>query len=237
MTLNSRLIATFLTLSLAVGGAHANVYTLGVVMQARRAYLGDAAASAGASVYDGDCLSTDAKGSLILRSGDSTIYLSNATRVVLRGITNDAKAAQTEVGAGTVIFSMPSAATMVISAGGATIRPDTNGPTVGQITVIDPKSFQISARKGTLKVSYYDDSEVVPEGNSYRVELYRLDDSPAATAVEGKPRHANKRKRIALFLIAGGAVAAAVAAGVATAGSTSGTPSGLAKDFESPDHP
>ena len=237
MTFNSRLTAILLTLSLAVGNARANVYTLGVVMQARRAYLGSAAASAGASVYDGDRLSTDARGSLVLRSGDSTIYLSNATQVVLRGITKDAKAAQAEVAAGTVVFSMPSAATMVISSGGATIRPDTNAPTLGQITVIDQKSFQISARKGALKVSYYDDSEVVPEGNSYRVELYRSDDSPTATAIAGKPRRSNKRKRIALFLIAGGAVAAAVAAGVATGGAGSNTSSGIAKDFESPDHP
>jgi len=132
---------------------------------------------------------------------------------------------------------MPSAATMVISSGGATIRPDTNAPTLGQITVIDQKSFQISARKGALKVSYYDDSEVVPEGNSYRVELYRSDDSPTATAIAGKPRRSNKRKRIALFLIAGGAVAAAVAAGVAYGRRRVEYLLGYAKDFESPDHP
>jgi ferric-dicitrate binding protein FerR (iron transport regulator) len=157
--------------------------------------------------------------------------------VVLRGAAKDGNAAQAEVGAGTVIFSIPPAATLVISAGGATIQPDTTAHTIGQITFIDEKSFQISARKGALKVSYHDDSEVVPEGNSYRVELYRSDDSSTATAIAGKPRRSNRRKRIALFLIAGGAVAAAVAAGVATGGAASSSSSGVAKDFESPDHP
>jgi hypothetical protein len=237
MTRNYRTIALLLTPLLTVGGARANVYTLGVVMQARKANLGNAVATAGTSVYDGDRLSTDANGSLILRSGDSTLYLSNATQVVLRGAGKEENAAQAEIGAGTVVFSIPPAATMLISAGGATIRPDTNAPTIGQITFIDEKSFQISARKGALKVSYYDDSEVVPEGNSYRVELYRSDDSHTATAIAGKPRRSNKRKRIALFLIAGGAVGAAVAAGVATGGPASSSSSGVAKDFESPDHP
>jgi hypothetical protein len=237
MTRNYRSIALLLTPLLTVGGARATVYTLGVVMQARKANLGNAVATAGTSVYDGDRLSTDANGSLILRSGDSTLYLSNATQVVLRGAAKDGNAAQAEVGAGTVTFSIPPAATLVISAGGATIQPDTTAHTIGQITFIDEKSFQISTRKGALKVSYHDDSEVVPEGNSYRVELYRSDDSSTATAIAGKPRRSNKRKRIALFLIAGGAVGAAVAAGVATGGPASSSSSGVAKDFESPDHP
>ena len=210
MKRNPRLVATVLTLSLAPGSAGANVYTLAVVMQARHANLGSSAAATGASIFDGDRLSTDAKGSLFLRTGGSTIYLSNATQVVLRSGTNGGKGAQ-EVGAGTGVFSMRPVAPMVISAGGATIHPSANLPTIGQITVIDQKSFQISARKGTLRILYYDDSELVPEGNSYRVELDRFDDSATATADQNSPRHPRKRKRIALFLIVGGAIAAAVA--------------------------
>jgi hypothetical protein len=232
MKRNPRLIATVLTLSLAPGSDRANVYTQAVVMQARHANLGSSAVTAGASIFDGDRLSTDAKGSLLLRGGGSTIYLSNATQAVLRSVTNGGKDAQAEVGAGTVVFSIQPATPMVISAGGATIHPDTNLPMIGQIAVIDQTSFQISARKGTRRVSYYDDSEIVPEGNSYRVELYRLDDSATATADQGTPRHPKKRKRIALFLIVGGAIAAAAAAG-AMAGTAAGSSSGLAKDFES----
>ncbi len=205
MKRNPRLVATVFTLSLAPGSAGANVYTLAVVMQARHANLGSSAATTGASIFDGDRLSTDAKGSLFLRSGGSTIYLSNATQVVLRSGTNGGKGAQAEVGAGTVVFSMRPVAPMVISAGGATIHPSANLLTIGQITVIDQKSFQISARKGTLRILYYDDSELVPEGNSYRVELDRFDDSATATADQNSPRHPRKRKRIALFLIVGGA--------------------------------
>jgi hypothetical protein len=236
MKRNSRLIATVLTLSLAPGSAGANAYTLAVVMPARHANLGSSAVTTGASIFDGDRLSTDSKGSLLLRSGGSTIYLSNVAQMVLRSGTNGGKDAQAEVGAGTVVFSMRPVAPMAISAGGATIRPGANLPTIGQITVIDQKSFQISARKGTLRISYYDDSEIVPEGNSYRVELDRLDDSARATADKNSPRHPRKRKRIALFLIVGGAIAAAVAAG-AMAGTAAGSSSGLAKDFESPTNP
>jgi hypothetical protein len=98
MKRNPRLVATVLTLSLAPGSAGAKVYTLAVVMQARHANLGSSAATTGASIFDGDRLSTDAKGSLFLRSGGSTIYLSNATQVVLRSGTNGGKGAQAEVG-------------------------------------------------------------------------------------------------------------------------------------------
>jgi hypothetical protein len=74
-----------------------------------------------------------------LRSGGSTIYRSNATQAVLRSATKGGKDAQAEIGAGTVVFSMQPAVPMMISAGGATIRPDTHLPTIGQITVIDQK--------------------------------------------------------------------------------------------------
>jgi hypothetical protein len=92
MKRNPRLIATVLTLSLAPGSAGANVYTLAVPMQARHANPGTSAVTAGASIFDGDRLSTDARGSLLLRSGGSTICLSNATQVVLRSVQTEGKA-------------------------------------------------------------------------------------------------------------------------------------------------
>jgi hypothetical protein len=57
MKRNPRLIATVPAMSLAPGGARANVYTLAVVLQARHANLGSSAVTAGASIFDGDHLS------------------------------------------------------------------------------------------------------------------------------------------------------------------------------------
>ena len=60
--------------------------TLGVVTQARDANLGTGPVSAGATLYDGDRLSTLGNGALTLRSGTSMLYLSSESRVTLRAL-------------------------------------------------------------------------------------------------------------------------------------------------------
>jgi hypothetical protein len=65
---------------------------------------------------------------------------------------------------------------MEIRAREARIRAAENVPTVAQISVIGPKELRVTARRGSLELTYRDETERIPEGASYRV---LLDPSPA----------------------------------------------------------
>jgi hypothetical protein len=207
-----RIAATLAILVLATTIAVAHPETLGIVTQARSANVGNAAVSPGASLYSGDRLSTDANGTLTLRAGTSTLYLAKATLVMLRdAAANSAsahKTVQAELSAGTVAFSIQPAAPLEISAAGASIRPLTASIALGQISVIDKNTFEIYVRRGSMKISYLDDTEIIAQGKSYRVELDSAEDGPSTKAKVVRTS-TRKRKRIALFTIGGGAVAGA----------------------------
>ena len=96
--------------------------------------------------------------------------------------------------------------------------------TLGEITIIDRKSFEIRARRGPLKISYLRDSEIIPEGKSYRVEI----DDPDSTippTIKTRPRPTGRHKFILVFLIGAAAFAAAA------------TAVGFTQSYESPDCP
>jgi hypothetical protein len=94
--------------------------------------------------------------------------------------------------------------------------------TIGQITVIDPKTLYIYARQGSLSFLYEDETEVIPEGKSYKVVLDPPDDT---TGQPGNPTPSpNRRHRGFLFILLG--VGAAI-----------GSIIKKFDDIESPDHP
>jgi hypothetical protein len=232
MNSHSRLIAVLVSVSLLGGsGVLARVAVFGVVTQAHRATLSSGIVSAGASLYDGDTLATDVDGALTLRAAASMIHLGGQSRATLWAPAGIAKYAQLDLGAGTVIFSIPQAAAIEIRADGASIRAAAES-TFGQITIINPTTFEIYARRGGLRIQYRDETEAIAEGLSYRVVLDASndDDSSTRTAPGEKPKPvkatSHKRKRIVLTAIGGTA-----------AGAASAIPMAVLNDYESPDHP
>ena len=228
-----RLIPSLLLFSLlASSGAIPPVDIFGIVTQASDASLSYGAISAGASVYDGDTLATGVDGTLTLRATSSMIDLGTRSRVTLPSASAADKCAQFTLSAGTVMFATPQTAAIEIRADQADIRPATQVPSSGQITVITPSSFEIFARRGALKIQYRDDTEMIAEGKSYRVVLDASnDDAPSAkTAPSDQPKSvkapSHKRKRIVLIAIGGSVAATAIA-----------IPWALSNDYESPDHP
>lgn len=105
MTPTIRLISMALAVSLA-GSAMPRPDTLGVVTQARDANLGTGPVSAGATLYDGDRLSTLGNGALTLRSGASMLYISGESRVTLRAISNSPKSTEADLSAGILVFPL-----------------------------------------------------------------------------------------------------------------------------------
>jgi len=239
----SRLIPIFLVVSLlfpsqptlSADSRDANeVETLGIVVASHSATLGNGVASDGATLYNGDRLVTGPAGGLSLRSGDAMLYMSGSTQVTLHRTPSHNPVIQkslirADVSSGSISFSLSPDQYFLVSAHGALIGPAAPMPTLGEITILDRKAFEIRARRGPLKIVYRDDSEIIPEGKSYRVELDDSADTTnpkTPTSIRTRQAHpAGRRRFILLFLIGTAAIA-----GV-------GTAAGYIQSVESPDCP
>jgi hypothetical protein len=209
------LVAVVVTMALAGIPVPARVGALGLITEADGAYLGDRHVSTGTTVYDGDCLSTEPGGLLRLRSGAAMFYLPGDSQVTLRTEPDKEKGTLMDLTAGTLVFSTARAAATEIHASKASIRPAADMPTVGQITAVAPKLLYVYARRNSLRFSYHDESEIIVEGESYRVVLDPIDDDTAAkpdSERSGK-KPSRRRRGFLFFLIGAGAIAAAAAGG------------------------
>jgi hypothetical protein len=185
---------------------------LGIVTQSTKGHLSTADASAGATIYDGDQLSTDAGGVLRLRTGSSSMYLAGQTSLTLH---RAAAGALADLAGGSLVFSSAQTSAMEVHARDARIRAADNVPTIAQISVVGPKELRVTARRGALEVTYREETERIPEGASYRVLLDPSPvDLPPAASGRGPgswpqipPKPAGKRS---LVLERIGAIAAGV---------------------------
>jgi hypothetical protein len=202
---------------------------LGVVTQASDANLGTGPVSVGASIYDGDRLSTDADGAVTLRGGGAMLYLARQSRMILHSLeAGHSNGTQANLSAGTLVFTASHLSSLEVLADSAHIRAAVDTTTVGQVTVIGPKTLYIYARQGALLFSYEDETEVIPEGKAYRVMLDPPDDdstNPSNKPADPAPAHGTNRRHRGFLLVLLG-VGAAVG--------------GIIRKFdnvESPDHP
>jgi len=209
-------------LSLASEPSPARVAALGVVSHADRAHIGEAPASSGTTVYDGDRLSTEADGVLRLNAGTTAFHLASQTSLTVR-LTCSGQETQVELDIGTLVFSSSKPPAIAVRANDAWIRSASNAPTVAHIRIVNPKELRMSAQRGSLQFSYEGETAVIPEGVTYQVLLDPDDDSArASSATQDNKKPAKPRRAFLLILIG-------AAAGI-------GIPI-LAHAFESPDHP
>ena len=64
----------------------------------------------------------------------------------------------------------------------ALIRPATDQPTIGRVTVLGAKEFIVKSTRGSLTIAVEDDVREIPEGAGYRIVLDR-----SAPAAEPEP--------------------------------------------------
>jgi len=180
-------IAALISISLLitpVWGAPSS--SLGTIVYADRAHMGAAAASVGATVFGGDRLSTEQSGSIQVRAGAARLLLFGASSATLA--TDDATpAAILTVGSAT--FSTSNAKAFALHVASAIIRPNTDQPTLGQVTVLGPKELVVKSTRGSLTVAVEDDVRVIAEGTAYRIVL----DSPATASASQGPQGAGGR--------------------------------------------
>jgi hypothetical protein len=165
---NSSIVA-LLSLSLVITPAFAAPSSsLGTVVYADRAQVGAALASVGATVFGGDRLSTDQSGSVQIRAGAARLQLAGATIATLLSDDGGPAAALT---LGSATFSTANSKAFSIRFLNALIRPATDQPTIGRVTVLGPNEFSVKSTRGSLTIAVEDDVREIPEGAGYRIVL------------------------------------------------------------------
>ncbi|MGB9430910.1 MAG: hypothetical protein WBQ89_01585 [Candidatus Acidiferrum sp.] len=145
-----------------------SVAPLGTVIAADRAHVGDAHADVGTTVYGGDRLSTELQGSVQVRAGAARLLLLSSSAAIV----NDSEGAPSaRLVLGTATFSTGNAHAFTLFASTAAIRPQSDAPTIGQVTYLTDKELLVTARRGGLTVTVEDETQVVAEGSSYKVLL------------------------------------------------------------------
>lgn len=203
---------------------------LGQVLQAERAHVGTAIATAGATIFAGDRLSTDERGRLQVGMSGAQLYLLGDSTAALE-LSGEGAAAAT-LARGTVLFSSARAGGMELHVATAQIRAVGEGATIGQVTVVGPKELLVLCKRGALEFAVGAEAERIAEGASYRV-LLDPPDPPEPAAAQGPagagtkeqrpPKKPGRRRRAFLFVFFG-SVAAVTAIAVDEA-------------LESPDRP
>jgi hypothetical protein len=158
---------------------------MGMVVYAYQARVGTAAASAGTTIFAGDVLNTEDTGSLQLRAGAARLLLTAKSGLIWGLEDGIPQATLTRGGA---VFSTAGARALALKAGTAILRPQTDQPTVGNVTILGPKELVVRCSRGALSIAVDDDIRVIPEGTAYRVVL---DPEAAARAAEPAPSSAS----------------------------------------------
>ena len=163
------LIAAFLSLTLLISPLWAAASTaFGTLVFANRARVGNTNASVGATVFSGDRLSTDEIGSVQIRAGAARLLLASASAATL---SQEEVSPAATLTAGTATFSTANSKAFVLHVASAIIRPNTDQPTIGKVTVLNPKELVVKSVRGSLQISVEDDVREIPEGEAYRIVL------------------------------------------------------------------
>lgn len=189
MTLRDVLVFLMAT-SVAWDSAFAGPSALGGVLQASRARLNTGPVSAGATIYDGDRFSTEKGGVLLLRGEAVMLELAEESNAVMRRKANGAEGMETELTRGTLVLNTARASALEVIVREAHVQPASDARTVAQLSVTGPKELSIYARRGTLRLSYKWQTEMIAEGAAYRVILDPPDDNPNKTKPAGQPTKA-----------------------------------------------
>src|SRR6266851_5874026 len=174
---------------------------LGVVTLAERAQISAVPTATGATVFDGDTLSTDTVGILRVRAGAAQFQLFTSSAAV---VTRTSTGIRATLRAGTVAWSSANAGAIEMQASEARLRPQGKVPTQAQVTLLSPTELLVTARRGALEITVGEETQMVPEATSYRV-LLSPPDPQGPRGAGTKPAGHNKKKMILVLVAAGSA--------------------------------
>jgi hypothetical protein len=141
---------------------------LGAVVFARDAHVGVVDLSVGTTIFVGDKLSASTKGSVQVRAGAARFLLQASSAATWASEEGHPSATLT---AGTALFSTANSKAFSLHAGPAVFRPRDDQPTVGAVTLLNPKELVVRCSRGALTIAVEDDVRVIPEGSAYHIVL------------------------------------------------------------------
>jgi hypothetical protein len=140
---------------------------VGMVQTAERAHLGQGPVSAGASIYAGEVLSTDAGGAFELRVASLRFALLENSRASFYPRQTGSVAQLTS---GTLTFRRDSGeADIEVVASDVRVVPHGDGPVVGEVTIASPCKIIVTSRLGQLDVTSGKETRTIDEKKSYSV--------------------------------------------------------------------
>jgi hypothetical protein len=186
-------LATLISIGLTVAPAWAGPKTassLGTIVTAEHALIGNSSAEVGTTVFSGDRLSTEPQGSVQIRAGAARLLLQSGTITTLSD-TEGAPSAKLFLG--TATFSTGNSKAFTLFASRAAVRAQSDGPTIGQVTYLNEKELLVVSKRGPLTITVDGETEVIADGAAYRVLL----DPPTTMAQgpEGAGTHKVDRKK------------------------------------------
>ena len=168
-SINHAFVAILVSLTLLISPLWAaSSAAFGTLVFANRARVGNANASAGATVFSGDRLSTDNVGSVQIRAGAARLLLASSSEATL---SQDEASPAATLTTGTATFSTANSRAFVLHVASASIRPNTDQPTIGKVSVLSPKELVVKSVRGSLQIAVEDDVREISEGEAYRVVL------------------------------------------------------------------
>ena len=211
--------------SLLAGATPAKITYIGTVVHADRAHVGDAEATVGGTIFEGDRLSTEAGGLLRVTVPSSTLQLSGQSSLVIRR-GGDEGNTFAELASGALVFSVAASGNMAVAADAALMRPAAKVATIARVRVLSGKELLVYAQRGALEFSYRGQRETMAEGQTYRVILDPSEREDAGSGPGANTKPPAKRRRTFILLVITFAVAAAAIA----------IPP-IVRHFEGPDRP
>jgi hypothetical protein len=185
--------------------------SIGVLTLATHAHLDEAVAFPGLSVFEGERLSTEAEGRMGVRAGHTTLTLGGQTEVSLIPLGGGF---HVDMSQGSLHFAVPDNEPIEIHVAEAMVSSEGASASQGSVGLLGPRILQITAERGDLNFRFRDQSQTLPQGQTYRIYL----DAPPASAdgaaggsgTAAKAASANK----VLYFIVGVGVAGVTAWGI-----------------------
>src|SRR5580704_1873750 len=137
----------------------------GVVLQSASARLNTTDAAVGTTIFDGDRMETQEKGTLSLRSGQVQLTLSEQSTVWMN---HENLILTPTLQRGTVTFRAENGVGVEIRADDVRVRPHSPVLTVGEVTLQDCDVL-VTARTQSLEVTAGKETKILEEGKTYRV--------------------------------------------------------------------
>jgi hypothetical protein len=179
-----------------------------MVTHAQRAHVGEAAASVGSTIYEGDRLSTVVGGALRVTRPGLTLHLEAQTSLTIRRSVDPTGYIFAELASGTLVFFAAPSADFVVFEAGASVRPVGKTSTIAHVGVVSTKQLLIFVQRGSVEFSYHGDSEVISEGQRYRVDLdpseKEIDATRGSEHTQGPPVRPRRKFLLVPIVVAAG---------------------------------